>query len=208
MLAFLFALLGTCFAVRAPPCTSRTPTPSETKCTLEMPSEPEFATICSPGAIGHLGGAEKAVHRCGGLYADGVFRCACCGAHLFYAVSKFERNDDGWPAFHANGAVITNGTSSVCNPRRNETVCSNCGAHLGDYFADGGPAATTDYFLSRRCVPAASRRFTGPGVRSSTDEGSSLQCAALNGARARYEDALGARAPAKGRTRANAQASR
>jgi peptide methionine sulfoxide reductase MsrB len=82
---------------------------------------------------------------------SGVFRCACCGAPLFYAKAKFEPPGDGWPAFHSNGSWVANGTwakngsSTVCTPGGTEVVCSNCGSHLGDFFAAGsqGPYACT-----------------------------------------------------------------
>ena len=60
-----------------PACPSSTPGPSGTnKCPLQAPGDPEFASICHPGADGHAGGAETPQYRCPRVnYTDGVFRC-------------------------------------------------------------------------------------------------------------------------------------
>lgn len=103
-----------------PPGTPRTPV----QCALKTPPDPEFKSICQPGVQGHQGYAEQPINRCPrNNYTDGVFRCACCGAPLFYAVAKYLSPGDGWPAFHANGTVGKN----VCSPGGSETVCSKCG---------------------------------------------------------------------------------
>jgi len=112
-------------------------------CTLSAPADEEFASICNPGTVGHAGGAEKPVGRCGGLYDDGAFRCACCGAPLFLAATKFLPKGDGWPAFHGNSIIDKN----VCSPGGTEVVCSQCGSHLGDYFASiRPPYLGTEYY--------------------------------------------------------------
>ena len=69
-------------------------------------------------------------------YTSGVFSCSCCGTPLFYATTKYDAQT-GWPAFHSP-AYTENATnvSTVCTPGGTEVVCSKCGAHLGDYFAD------------------------------------------------------------------------
>ena len=80
-----------------PACPKSTPSPTAgNKCPLKAPSDPEFESICHPGATGHAGGAEDPQYRCPRVnYTDGVFRCACCGAPLFYAVAKFQPQGDG-----------------------------------------------------------------------------------------------------------------
>lgn len=86
-------------------------------------------------------------------YTNGVFRCACCGAPLFYAASKFQPQGDGWPAFHAENATNTgklNGT--VCTPGGTEVVCSKCGTHLGDYFAAGSQSTYGYYCIDGVCL--------------------------------------------------------
>ena len=141
-------------------CPASTPLPNTTKlCPLSAPVDPEFASICHPGANGHAGGAENPVYRCPRVnYADGVFRCACCGAPLFYAAAKFGPPGDGWPAFHGNGSWISNGTyakkgtSTVCTPGGSEVVCSNCGTHLGDYFPAGAQSSYSYYCVDGVCL--------------------------------------------------------
>lgn len=144
-----------------PKCPPSTPGPAgKNKCSLAVPTDPEFADICHPGATGHAGGAEQPAFRCPGVnYGDGVFRCACCGAPLFYAQSKFEPPGDGWPAFHGNGSFVdTNGTwvekgnSTVCTPGGTEVVCSTCGSHLGDYFAAGVLSSYAYYCVDGVCL--------------------------------------------------------
>ena len=84
----------------------------------------------------------------------GVFRCACCGAPLFYATAKFQPQGDGWPAFHGETA-ITNGTKktlNVCSPGGTEVVCSKCGSHLGDYFAAGSQSSYSYYCIDGVCL--------------------------------------------------------
>merc|ERR1712118_114408 len=101
---------------------------------VDTSSDPEFSVICNPGFLGHAGGAETPANRCYGTNFTGSFRCACCGAPLFHAASKYMPAGDGWPAFHGSGSVKSNGKDHVCSPGGSEVVCSNCGAHLGDYF--------------------------------------------------------------------------
>jgi len=70
--------------------------------------------------------------------AAGVYRCVCCGAALFDATEKFDAGC-GWPSFsaptqdNAVAEVEDRGHGMV----RTETVCSQCGAHLGHVFPDG-----------------------------------------------------------------------
>ncbi len=134
-----------------PACPKSTPPPAgHNKCPLKAPSDPEFESICHPGDTGHAGGAEMPAYRCPKVnYTDGVFRCACCGAPLFYATAKFQPQGDGWPAFHGNGSNV-NGT--VCSPGGTEVVCSKCGSHLGDYFAAGVQSSYSYYCIDGVCL--------------------------------------------------------
>ena len=134
-----------------PACPKSTPPPAgHNKCPLKAPSDPEFESICHPGDTGHAGGAENPAYRCPRVnYKEGVFRCACCGAPLFYATAKFQPQGDGWPAFHGNGSNV-NGT--VCSPGGTEVVCSKCGSHLGDYFAAGVQSSYSYYCIDGVCL--------------------------------------------------------
>jgi peptide-methionine (R)-S-oxide reductase len=134
-----------------PACPKSTPPPSgHNKCPLKAPSDPEFESICHPGATGHAGGAENPAYRCPNVsYTEGVFRCACCGAPLFYAKAKFQPQGDGWPAFHGNSSNVN---STVCTPGGTEVVCSKCGSHLGDYFAAGVQSSYSYYCIDGVCL--------------------------------------------------------
>jgi len=75
------------------------------------------------------------------VWADGRYHCVCCGNHLFDADTKFDAGC-GWPSFwKAIPGAITEIVDHSHGMLRTETVCSQCGAHLGHVFEDG-PAPT------------------------------------------------------------------
>jgi len=77
-----------------------------------------------------------------GAKADGVYRCAGCGAELFVSDAKYE-SGSGWPSFYqpASGEAVETEADNSLFMRRTEVTCSACGGHLGHVF-DDGPAPT------------------------------------------------------------------
>jgi peptide-methionine (R)-S-oxide reductase len=92
-------------------------------------------------------------------WESGSYACMCCGHKLFESETKFDAGC-GWPSFSktATEDAITEITDSSHGMRRVETVCSNCGAHLGHVFNDGPKNAQHTTGL-RYCMNSASLSF-------------------------------------------------
>jgi peptide-methionine (R)-S-oxide reductase len=94
-----------------------------------------------------------------GLFAPGIYACACCGTELFDGTHKFESHS-GWPSF--TQPIRDNAVSYIDDRshgmQRVETTCSTCDAHLGHVFPDG-PAPTGLRF----CINALSLKKTAGG---------------------------------------------
>ena len=92
------------------------------------------------------------------LWADGSYHCICCGNQLFDAQTKFDTGC-GWPSFsQAVPGAIKEIVDVSLGMRRTETVCADCGAHLGHVFDDGPEPSGLRY-----CMNSASLDFKEPG---------------------------------------------
>ncbi|MDI9334243.1 MAG: peptide-methionine (R)-S-oxide reductase MsrB [Cytophagales bacterium] len=89
----------------------------------------------------------------------GSYACICCGHKLFESETKFDAGC-GWPSFSktASDNAIEEKRDMSHGMVRVETVCANCGAHLGHVF-DDGPRNEQHTTGLRYCMNSASLAF-------------------------------------------------
>lgn len=99
------------------------------------------------------GGTEPAFsHDYDKEYNDtGTYRCACCGAPLFPAASKFN-SGTGWPSFTAPVEGAIGYRKDLAQLGSTEVHCSSCGAHLGHVFDDGPRPTGYRYCINGVCL--------------------------------------------------------
>lgn len=88
-------------------------------------------------------------------FENGDYHCKACNAKLFRSKNKFE-SGCGWPSFdEAIEGAIEYVRDTSYGMIRTETLCANCGGHLGHVF-DDGPQETTG---QRYCINSLSIGF-------------------------------------------------
>jgi peptide-methionine (R)-S-oxide reductase len=83
------------------------------------------------------------------FYADGVYRCVCCGTALFDSKFKYA-SGTGWPSFTrpiAKENVVEAAAAGLVG-QETEVRCARCGAHLGHVFDDGPPPDGLRYCIN------------------------------------------------------------
>ena len=81
--------------------------------------------------------------------SQGTYHCVCCDAALFISDTKYD-SGTGWPSFWqpVSDTAVADRPDNTLFMRRTESVCGNCGAHLGHVFPDGPPPTGQRYCMN------------------------------------------------------------
>ena len=81
--------------------------------------------------------------------SQGTYHCVCCDEALFKSDTKYD-SGTGWPSFWepVSDTAVADRPDNTLFMRRTESVCANCGAHLGHVFPDGPPPTGQRYCMN------------------------------------------------------------
>ena len=81
--------------------------------------------------------------------SEGTYHCVCCDAPLFKSATKYD-SGTGWPSFWepVSEDAVADRPDNTLFMKRTESVCANCGAHLGHVFPDGPPPSGLRYCMN------------------------------------------------------------